>query len=81
MAVFKFKVKDFSIVSVYIGSRLQGGPQYGYRIYYNAPDGRTKRLNKTCYTKESARKHIRATVKALNAICNQHAEKQDKERE
>ena len=63
-----FRMKDFSIKSIYIGSRLQGGPQYRYEIYYHAPNGQTVRLNETCYTKVGAREYIRRTIRIAKAL-------------
>ena len=63
-----FRVKDFTIKPVYIGSRLQGGPQYGYEIYYHAPSGKTVRLDKITYTKKDAQAYIRETIKIAQAL-------------
>ena len=63
-----FRVKDFTIKPIYVGSRLQGGPQYGYAIYYNTPSGKSVRLNKTCYTKKAANEYIRQTIKLASAM-------------
>ena len=68
-----FKIKDFNIKSVYVGSRLQGGPQYGYEIYYHAPNGKSVRLNKVCYTKKAAIEYIRQTIKIARAIQEKRA--------
>lgn len=59
----KVRCKDFKIVFVYIGSRLQNGPQYGYQIVYNG-----RAANGTYRTKTEARKAISEYVKRMNYI-------------
>ena len=64
----KILAKDFEIKGVRVGSRLQGGPEWAYEIYFNAPTGKKVRLNKTFYTKEAARKYIRETIKLAKEL-------------
>ena len=64
----KIKAKDFKIKDIYVGSQIQGGPQHGYAIYYDTPDGKSVRLNKVCYTKKAAQAHIRQVIKITKAL-------------
>ena len=58
----KVRCKDFEIVSIYVGSRIQNKPQYGYKIVYKA----------------TARKAISEYVKMMNYILKKRAEDQNK---
>ncbi|MCI8808844.1 MAG: hypothetical protein HFF84_01730 [Oscillibacter sp.] len=58
----KVLCKDFKIVSVYIGSRLQNRPQWGYKIAYNE-----RTAKGTYYRKADARKAISDYVKKMKS--------------
>lgn len=68
----RFLCKDFKIVSVRVGSRLQNGPEWEYVVWYTAPDGREKRLRDSYHTKRDARNAISSLVKNLNRVLKQH---------
>ena len=68
----KIYCKDFEIKSVYIGSRLQSGPQWAYRVYYTAPDGRQTSIKGLFYRKSDARKTISERVRLLNSLIKEH---------
>ncbi len=74
----KVRCKDFEIVSIYVGSRIQNKPQYGYKIVYKAPDGSKRAAKGTYYTKATARKAISEYVKMMNYILKKRAEDQNK---
>ena len=68
----KVRCKDFSIKSIYIGSRLRNGPQWGYRVIYTAPDGRDTCLGETFYRKVDAKRAISAQVRLMNRLIGQY---------
>lgn len=71
MALKKIYCKDFSLKFIYIGSRIQNGPQYGYKVIYTASDGKERSLEiskKIFYSKRAAREAISEYVKHMNRI-------------
>lgn len=67
----KVLIKDFEIKSFWYGSRLQGGPEWAYKIVYCAHDGRRIVLDKVCFTKKAAEQYIRETVKITKELLKQ----------
>lgn len=68
----KIQCKDFSIQNVRIGSRLQSGPEWAYKIVYTDPEGRQKALKGLYYRKADAKKAISKTVQCMNNLIKAH---------
>ena len=51
-----FTAKQFTIKSEWYGSRLEGGPDWCYVIWFNASNGKSVRIGDTYFKKADAQK-------------------------
>ncbi len=63
-----FTAKQFTIKCEWYGSRLEGGPDWCYRVWWNAPNGKTVPMSEIFFKKEDAKKFVAKTCKTSNAL-------------
>lgn len=73
-----FTAKQFTIKSEWCGSRLEGGSDWIYRIYFNAPNGKQIEMKEKFFRKEDAKKYISRLCKLANAMYPDYQRMQEK---
>ena len=63
-----FTAKQFTIKCEWYGSRIKNGPDWCYRIWFNAPNGKTIRIGDVYFKKADAQRKVSECCRIANML-------------